>query len=384
MKSVSCTMSTLGEIVVFLDSMRRPVKRSERRPGPYPYYGANGQQGTIDGFIFDEPLVLLAEDGRHLFEPGRKIAYKITGKTWVNNHAHVLRPKQSVDIDYLCLVLKHLNVTQHLTGTTRAKLTKAGASRIQIPLPPLAEQKRIAGILNAADELRAKRRESLAQLDTLLQSTFLDMFGDPGGKGWKMTTVKNVAVNEKGGIRTGPFGSGLLHSEFVEKGVCVLGIDNVVANKFQEGKSRYITFQKYKQLQRYTVKPGDVLITIMGTCGRCAIVPDNIGTAINTKHLCCITLSPQKCLPVYMHSYFLKHPIACKYLERNAKGAIISGLNMGIIKSLPVPLPPLPLQQRFASIAESVEHQKTRMRKHLDELDTLFSSLQSRAFNGKL
>ena len=130
----------------------------------------------------------------------------------------------------------------------------------QIPLPPLTEQKRIAGILDAADALRAKRRESIAQLDTLLQSTFLDMFGDPIGNEWEMATVADVADNEKGAIRTGPFGSQLLHSEFVDEGIRVLGIDNASANEFREGEPRFITPRKYEQLRRYTVRPGDVLI----------------------------------------------------------------------------------------------------------------------------
>ena len=92
------------------------------------------------------------------------------------------------------------DVTPWITGSTRAKLTKAGASKIQIPLPPLAEQKRIAGILDAADALRAKRREALAQLDTLLQSTFLDMFGDPvtNPMGWKVTTVDRIGSTQGG------------------------------------------------------------------------------------------------------------------------------------------------------------------------------------------
>ena len=255
---------------------------------------------------------------------------------------------------------------------------------MRFPLPPLAEQKRIARILDAADALRAKRREAVAQLDTLLQSTFLDMFGDPVKLGWTMVTVEALASNQRGAIRTGPFGSQLLHSEFVDEGIRVLGIDNAVANEFREGEPRFITAQKYEQLRRYIVRPRDVLITIMGTCGRCAVVPDDICTAINTKHLCCITLDRGRCLPEFMHAYFLEHPIARRYLEQSAKGAIMSGLNMRIIKSLPIPAAPLDLQHRFAAIVQSVEQQKARQRTHLAELDTLFASLQSRAFRGDL
>ena len=293
--------------------------------------------------------------------------------------------QEVADRDYLYWALGSIDYGRLVDRAAKGKtLNKAKLKILQIPLPPLAEQKRIAGILDAADALRATRRESLAQLDILLQSTFLDLFGDPIGNGWAMATVKDVASNEKGAIRTGPFGSQLLHSEFVDKGTRVLGIDNAAANEFRKGEPRFITPQKYEHLRRYTVRPGDVLITIMGTCGRCAVVPDDIGMAINTKHLCCITLDREKCLPGFMHAYFLRHLIARRYLERSAKGAIMSGLNMGIIKALPIPVPPLDLQHRFATIVESIEQQKASQRAHFAELDILFASLQSRAFRGDL
>jgi type I restriction enzyme S subunit len=144
-------LARLGDVVEFLDSKRRPVTESDRRSGPYPYYGANGLQGTIDEFIFDEPLVLLAEDGGHFDDPERGIAYRVSGKTWVNNHAHVLRPGPNLDLAFLCRVLENYNVTPFVTGTTRGKLTQAGASEIVIPVPPLAEQRRIAEILDRAE-----------------------------------------------------------------------------------------------------------------------------------------------------------------------------------------------------------------------------------------
>jgi type I restriction enzyme S subunit len=374
----------LGEVVEFLDSKRRPITESDRRAGPYPYYGANGLQGTIDDYIFDEPLVLLAEDGGHFGEPERGIAYRISGKTWVNNHAHVLRPTPEIDLAYLCRVLENYDVTPFVTGTTRGKLTKAGASEIVIPLPPLAEQRRIAEVLDRAEALRAKRRAALAQLDFLIQSLFLDLFADPASNGWAMTNIGSVAKPVPGSIRTGPFGSQLLHGEFTDSGIAVLGIDNAVANEFRWGERRFISEAKYRQLKRYTVHPGDVLITIMGTCGRCAVVPDDIPAAINTKHLCCITLDAAKCTPVFLHAYFLRHPIARQYLTQTAKGAIMSGLNMGIIKEMPVPLPPLSLQREFARRVTAVEKLKAAQRASLAELDALFATLQHRAFKGKL
>ena len=166
----------LGEVVDFLDHMRRPIKQSERVEGDYPYFGANGQQGTIDGYLFDEPLVLVAEDGGHFSDPDRGIAYWVEGKTWVNNHAHVLRPSSKIDIRFLTRVLENYDVRPFISGTTRAKLTKGQAANIDIPLPPLEEQRRIAAILDQADALRRLRRRALDRLNTLGQAIFHEMF----------------------------------------------------------------------------------------------------------------------------------------------------------------------------------------------------------------
>jgi type I restriction enzyme S subunit len=255
---------------------------------------------------------------------------------------------------------------------------------LRIPLPPLGEQQRIATVLDQTEAQRAKRRETLARLNELTQSIFLEMFGEVGSRGWAVTTVAEVAHTHQGSIRTGPFGSQLLHGEFVDSGVAVLGIDNVVSNEFKRMDSRFVTEAKYQELKRYTVRPGDVLITIMGTCGRCAVVPEGIPLAINTKHLCCITLDQDRSLPVFLHAYFLRHQLARRYLDRAAKGAIMSGLNMGIIKAMPVLLPPLALQQEFAHRVEAIDTLRASQQAHLAELDTLFASLQHRAFQGEL
>ena len=275
-------------------------------------------------------------------------------------------------------------ISKGARGVAQPGVNASTLKGLRIPLPPLPEQLRLTSVLDQADALRAQRRAAIADVDTLTQAIFLDLFGDPASVSWPFVSLHEVVNVESGGIRTGPFGSQLLHSEFVAAGIAVLGIDNVVGNSFRWDQRRYITEAKFQELKRFTVFPGDVLISIMGTCGRCAIVPEGIGRAINTKHLCCISLKRDICLPEFLRAYFLLHPLALRHLGQAAKGAVMPGLNMGIIKSMPLLLPPLSLQQEFARRVAAVEKLKAAHQASLAELDALFASLQHRAFRGEL
>ena len=366
----------LGEVAEFLDSRRRPITASERIPGPYPYYGANGQQDSVADYIFDEPLILLAEDGGPFDQPDRGIAYAIEGKTWVNNHAHVLRPRDHARLRYLVRVLENYDVTPWITGSTRAKLTKAGAFKIQIPLPPLDQQKRIAGILDAADALRAKRREALAQLDTLLQSTFLDMFGDPvtNPMGWKAVSVGDE-------IRFLTSGSRGWAKYYAKVGDTFIRIQNLKDGQLDLGDIAFVNAPESAEAKRTKVEPGDVLLSITADLGRTAVVPRGIAKAHINQHLAILRFTSLN--PVFV-SYQLASKGGQAQFDRLNREGVKAGLNFHDVKSIRLTNPPLKLQHRFAAIVESVEQQKASQRAHLAELDTLFASLQSRAFRGDL
>lgn len=261
-------------------------------------------------------------------------------------------------------------------GGSLVRARPAHVKTIQLPLPPLPEQRRIAAILDRADALRAKRRQVLTHLDSLTQSIFYDMFAE--------VAATSTVEAEASLIRTGPFGSQLLHSEFVDEGVAVLGLDNVVGNEFRWVERRFITAAKYEQLKRYRVHPGDVLISIMGTTGRCVVVPNDIPTAINTKHICAITPTASRLHPEFLRAAFLWHPDSLTHLRRQTKGSIMAGLNMGIIKSMPIPVPPLSKQQEFAERVEKLSGTREAVKQGALVDDKLFASLQSRAFSGEL
>tara|TARA_R110000751_G_scaffold69425_1_gene141024 strand:- start:30349 stop:31500 length:1152 start_codon:yes stop_codon:yes gene_type:complete len=383
---VSWPLVKLGNIVENCNSKRIPLKQADRaqRNGSYRYYGASGVIDYVDDYLFDGDYLLIGEDGNNLISRSTDIAFHANGKFWVNNHAHVLTSNGNADLGFLVHYINSINLEPFITGSAQPKLNKKNLDAIEIPLPPLDEQKRIAAILDKADVIRRKRQQAIKLADDFLRSVFLDMFGDLETKGWEITTVEKVAESTKGSMRTGPFGSQLLHSEFVEKGIAVLGIDNAVENKFKWGKQRFITEEKYQQLKRYTVKPDDVIITIMGTCGRCAVVPEGIPTSINTKHICCITLDKDKCLSSFLHSYFLYHPDCQKYLATNTKGAIMAGLNMGIVKGIPVPLVPLSLQVKYDFIVKQLNELSEGLSEHKENGNSLFNSLSQKVFAGEL
>ena len=382
----------LGELCDVLDYKRKPITKKYRVAGDYPYYGATGILGHVEGYIFDEPLVLVGEDGAK-WGSGENTAFAAEGKIWVNNHAHVLRPHRAMLLDnWLIYHLNHSDMTEFVSGLTVPKLNQASLRAIPVPLPPLPEQRRIVGILDEAFEgiatAKANAEKNIQNARALFSSGFGALTTRSEQEHWLKTTVAELAEPQKGSIRTGPFGSQLLHSEFVDEGIAVLGIDNAVANEFRWAKERFITPEKYRQLERYRVYPDDVVITIMGTCGRCAIVPSDIPKAINTKHLCCITLDRRKCLPGYLHAYFLYHPVAQDFLAKQAKGAIMAGLNMGLIKELPVLLPTLKRQRELVDTLDSLRKETQRLefiyRQKLTALEALKRALLHQAFTGQL
>ena len=176
------TVARLDDVATCLDFMRRPVNGSERdrrKEGKspdelFPYYGATQQQGWIDDFLFDEELVLLGEDGVPFFEPNRTKAYRITGKSWVNNHAHVFRPRH-VLAAYLIHYLNVFDYKGRVVGSTRSKLNQAKAVDIPVVVPPRDEQRRIIAkvdeLMALCDRLDAARTEREIRRDRLVVAT---------------------------------------------------------------------------------------------------------------------------------------------------------------------------------------------------------------------
>lgn len=307
----------------------------------------------------------------------------------INQDLKALRTNGRVDTRYLLhfLLTQAPRVEARGVGSTVKGITLDVLREIQVPFPrDLNEQRRIAAILDKADVIRRKRHQALAETDALLRAAYLQLVGlrNPDHNLWPVLRIEELAAQHRNAMRTGPFGSDLLHSEFVDHGIAVLGIDNAVQNRFAWDERRFITPEKYEKLQRYRVFPGDVIVTIMGTTGRSTVVPDDIPEAITTKHLATITPDRTRVHPAFLSFAIHSDPLIIRQIAKANKGAIMAGLNLGIIKALEIPLPPLHLQQRFAACLSKIHKRQDNLASPELSGEYLFSSLSQRAFRGEL
>ena len=206
-------------------------------------------------------------------------------------------------------------------------------------------------------------------------------------KGWVQVTVNDLSLDEKHAIRMGPFGSQLKKHELVNSGIRVLWIENVVNNNFEYKIGKFITKEKFQQLSGFSVKPNDILVTMMGTIGRTCIVPNDIGIAIISSHLLKISLDQCLCHPKFLELTLRGNPSVLKQTEKKSRGVVMKGLNTKIIKNLFFSLPPLNEQKRIVSKIEElfskIDSTKQSLEQTKLQLELYRQSLLKSVFEGK-
>ncbi len=340
--------------------------------------------------------VIIEKSGGSPTQPvGRVVFFDLPndGKVYLcNNFTSILRPSPKVSPKYFFYALyflhlskRTLNYQNKTTGIINLQLERYITTE-KIKLPSLPDQEKIIQLLDLSDSLLQKRKEEIRLLDDYLKSVYLEMFSKTSSDYdlWEIVKMEDLAEQKKGSMRTGPFGSDLKHSEFVDSGIAVIGIDNAVKNKFAWDERRFISKEKYEKLKRYTLYPKDVVITIMGTTGRSAVIPDSIPLSINTKHLAAITLDKNRANPYFIAYSIHSNPEISKQIKDKNRGAIMAGLNLGIIKELTFKNPPIELQNKFADILLETEKLKEKMEQQSKELNINFQSLMQKSFNEQL
>lgn len=366
-------MARLGDVCEILDSRRIPITASDREPGPYPYYGANGVQDHVAGYIFDDELVLLAEDGGNFGSKEKPIAYRVSGKCWVNNHAHVLKPKVGLDVDYLCYSLMYYDVSGLVNGATRQKLTQADMRKMEILLPSIERQREIAAVLGKVCNLIALRKHQLDKLDELVKARFVEMFGDPvrNDKNWPIISLGKLAE-----IKIGPFGS-LLHKEdYIEGGHALVNPSHIVDGKIVIDPQLTISKQKYEELSAYALQKGDVVLGRRGEMGRCAVVHED-GLLCGTGSM---IIHPGEQMKPYFLQTILSSPGYKKVIEDKAVGVTMLNLNVPIVSALTIPLLPLDFQVQHIEFMQKVDMQKLTIQHGLDKLEVMKKALMQEYF----
>jgi type I restriction enzyme S subunit len=301
----------------------------------------------------------------------------------------VLSPRRGdVDADFFYHLLGSKRVysefERRAAGATVKNLNIDLVKTVTVPFPPLPEQRRIAEVLDRAEALRAKRRAALAQLDTLTQSIFLDMFGDPATnpKGWPRVQLVGLCVSADD-IKCGPFGTQLAKSEYTATGVPLWGIKNVNA-MFELPTSEFVDLPTAKRLSQYSIEPYDIVMTRKGTVGNCAVYPTQFATGIMHSDLLRLRVSLTVCEPIFLaHQLHYSRDVE-RQLALISGGAVMPGINVTKLKSLEVLIPPVSFQREFALRVAAVEELRVANRGSLGELEVLFASLQHRAFRGEL
>jgi type I restriction enzyme S subunit len=284
--------------------------------------------------------------------------------------------------DFLCLKYDTISFGS-VPRKRRASVTDF--LNLKLPkLPSLPKQQHIAEILGRVEALQTKRRAVLAQLDELNQAIFFNMFGDPIFNPQKIPRIQLINLcTSSDDIKCGPFGTQLGKDEYTTEGVPLWGIKHVNA-LFKLPTQEFLEAKTAKRLIKYSIEPGDIVMTRKGTIGNCAVYPEKYPLGIMHSDLLRLRINLQTCDPIFLsHQLHYSRDVE-RQLALISGGAVMPGINVTKLKSLEVLVPPLDLQKEFAHRIEAVEKLKATHRTSLSELDELFAFLQYRGFRGEL
>jgi type I restriction enzyme, S subunit len=262
------------------------------------------------------------------------------------------------------------------------KVNQKGLSQVRLPLPPLPEQRRIAAILDKADALRTKRHEAIAHLDTLSNSIFVDMFGDPArnDRSWPKHPLGELATK----FSDGPFGSNLKSEHYVEEGIRVVRLQNIGVGHFVDDDAAYVALAHFEKLKKHECRPGDVLIGTLGDPNlRACLLPDSLTVALNKADCVQMRANPKVAIPEFLCA-LLNQPGTLALANSLILGQTRSRISMGRLRGLAVPVPPIELQNSYAERIQRVEVLRLGLLKSAALGEDLFASLQDRAFEGEL
>ena len=378
----------LGDLCNVLDHKRKPITKKDRIPGDYPYYGATGVLGYVEGFLFDEKLVLVGEDGAK-WDSGENTAFAVEGKIWVNNHAHVLRPHRAKVLDnWLIYFLNHSDLSKFVSGLTVPKLNQGNLREIPIPLPPLPEQQRIVAILDEAfagiATAIANTEKNLANARELFDSYLNNVFTQKG-VGWVETTLEKVLAVQP---RNGWSPPAAQHSD---SGVPVLTLSSVTGFIFKKYKIKF-TSASTDSRRHYWVKNGDFLITRSNTpelVGHVAIASGITRPTIYPDLIMRMNPAPDRMMTEFLFYQMRTSSLRTEITSR-AQGAnpTMKKISKSAVQTLPIAMPSIATQKEIVVRLNAIFAETNRLQSlyqhKLTTLAELKQSLLHKAFSGAL
>jgi type I restriction enzyme, S subunit len=406
--------ATLGELVDVLDHKRVPVSAQERehRKGNVPYYGAAGQVGWIDQKIFDEDLILLGEDGVQFFDQYKPKAYSVSGPSWVNNHAHVLRSHPRIAMRYLLHYLNYFDYHGYVTGTTRLKLTKSQMAAIPVPAPPFREQQRIVSaledhlsLLDAGVSVLAVVSRRLARLrDHTIRAgcngSLTSSMGRVGARlpgvglhdgelppipsTWRWGRLHEVA-DVVGGITK----DAKRQSDASLDEVPYLRVANVQRGRIDLTNVATIRAPRNK-IEQLVLRPGDVLLNEGGDRDKLArgwVWEGQIPVCIHQNHVFRARVRDGILDPRILAWH--ANSFGKAWAEANGKQSVnLASISLSKIRLMPVPIPPTDEQQEIVRAIEGQIDRADRLSQSIStaarRTNQLRQSVLAEAFTGRL
>lgn len=299
--------------------------------------------------------------------------------SYINQRVAIIRGNRKENSQYLQYVFNGELLSKLLMsagGAAQPNLSPKDLAKMELPLPPLAEQKRIAAILDKAEEIKRKREQAIAKLDELAQSTFVEMFGDPvtNSKNLKLKRLDELTEFENGD-RSSNYPSG---DDIKDSGVLFLSTKNIVDNQLNLNKAQYITRDKFNSLSRGKARKGDLIITLRGTLGNCCIFNSRVDEAFINAQM--MIIRPNKNINnQYLHSLITSKRFNL-FLQEAGNGAAVQQLTASQLKDVLIPLPTPEEQFKFNKLMNVIKISKIRLTDSLDTTNNLLLSLQNQAF----
>lgn len=312
---------------------------------------------------------------------GRPYIMRISG--CIHDGWLVLSPKaENIDTDYFYHLLGSVFIYKHFcrvaAGAVVKNLNIDLVKALEIPLPPLAEQKRIAAILDKADSLRGKNQQAIQLADQFLRAVFLDVFGDPvsNPKGWEITELNDLLFFLTSGSRGWA-------KYYRSSGDKFIRIQNVSKNKLLLDDLAYVNAPDGAEACRTKIQIGDVLLSITADLGRAAVVTEEISGGYINQHLALLRVNQNILNSRYLAAY-LSSEAGIKQFQAKNKSAVKAGLNFTDIRTLNILLPPIDQQKKYEEIYEKVVFSISNKQAAMQFSESLFNSLSQKAFTGEL